>query len=91
MYKRQALAVAVYNHYKRIGIDEKFDDVEPVSYTHLITMGVKILVEHKVKSEGALKGSKLYNELQSAADRLKTVIAHNKGGDVYKRQDVHRC
>lgn len=46
----------------------------------IITMGVKILVEHKVKSEGALKGSKLYNELQSAADRLKTVIAHNKGG-----------
>lgn len=25
---KRALAVAVYNHYKRIGIDEKFDDVE---------------------------------------------------------------
>ena len=49
----------------------------------ILSEGVKKLVEqpeYAVKSRGAARGEALYKDLETAAARLKSVIAHNKGG-----------
>lgn len=49
----------------------------------ILSEGVKKLVEqpeYAVKSRGAARGEVLYKDLETAAARLKSVIAHNKGG-----------
>lgn len=50
----------------------------------IVSEGVKKLVEQpeftEFKSKGAARGEALYKELESAAARLKMVVAHNRGG-----------
>ncbi len=51
----------------------------------ILSPGIRKVIEHPEytsapKSKGATKGEALYKDLEAASARLKTVIAHNKGG-----------
>ncbi|MCD8035831.1 MAG: MBL fold metallo-hydrolase [Clostridiales bacterium] len=51
----------------------------------ILSPGIRKVIEHPEytsapKSKGAAKGEALYKDLEAASARLKTVIAHNKGG-----------